>query len=311
MKTLALSLKHYLKLRRSLGYKLREAGALLQRFVLFSKKHHASYVTTKLAVRWANMAVDCHPARKTARLSVVRQFAQYLNAFDPRTEIPPKGIFTDRYRRTHPYLYRDEEVFNLIESANQIPSPKGLRGSTVATLIGLLAVTGMRIGEAVSLDRTDVDLKRGLLTVRRAKGNKSRYVPIHPSTRAVLTRYERLRNGLQPQPQSSRFFLSERGCGLTQGMIRFWFVRISRQIGLRGATDSHGPRVHDLRHRFAIRTLLNWYRSDRDVEVHLPELTTYLGHGRVIDTYWYLTAVPELLRLATQRWQRKGGGPLS
>ena len=168
MNTLAFSLKHYLKLRRSLGYKLRETGDLLHQFVLFSKKHHASFVTTKLAVRWANMAVDCHPARKTALLSIVRQFAQYLNASDPRTEIPPKGIFTERYRRTHPHLYRDEEVFNLIESANQIPSPKGLRGPTVATLIGLLAVTGMRIGEVVGLDRTDVDLKQGHITVRRA-----------------------------------------------------------------------------------------------------------------------------------------------
>jgi integrase len=311
MKTLAFSMKEYLRVRRSLGYKLRDTDGLLRHFVSFAKKHHASYITTKLALQWSSQPLDCQPARKTARLTVVRRFAHYLSAFDPRTETPPKGLLRHRSRRIQPYLYREEDIVKLIEAANKLPSPRGLRGATLATLFGLLAVTGMRIGEAVGLDRTDVDLRQDLITVRKAKGNKSRYVPIHASTRAVLKRYERRRSRIQPGPQSPRFFLSERGTGLTEGMVRFWFVRISRQIGLRGITDSHGPRIHDLRHRFAIRTLLNWYRTDRDVEVHLPELTTFLGHGRVIDTYWYLTATPALLQLATRRWQREGGGPLS
>ena len=310
MKTLATALGDYLQLRRSLGYKLRTPGQMLAQFVRFAKKQCALFITTKLALRWATLPTDCHPAHKAVRLRVVRQFARYLSAGDPRTEIPPPGLLQQRYQRSSPYLYPDEEVLKLIEAARQIPSPKGLRAETVATLFGLLAATGMRVSEAVGLDRMDVDLKQGLLVVRKTKGNKSRYVPIHPSTRAALAGYERLRNRIHPRPQSAGFFLSEGGARLSAGMARFWFLRLSRQIGLRGPTERRGPRLHDLRHRFATRTLLKWYRTHRDVEAHLPELTTYLGHTHVNDTYWYLSAIPELLQLATRRWERKKGGRL-
>jgi integrase/recombinase XerD len=171
-----------------------------------------------------------------------------------------------------------------------------------------LAVTGMRVGEAVALDRKDVDLKQGLLTVRRAKFDKSRLVPIHPTTQKTLLKYERLRDQRYPHPKSPSFFLSERGTRLTDFTVRRWFVIVSHQIGLRAPTDRRGPRIHDLRHRFAFKTILNWYRRGMDVEAHLPELTTYMGHGHVADTYWYISATPELLKLATQRLERRKGG---
>ena len=308
MKTLSRHLQQYLQLRRRLGFKLRDAGGVLSKFVRFAKRQHATFVTTKLALRWATQPVDCHPARWTTRLSMVRQFAQYLSAVDPRTEIPPHGLLPHRYRRRPPYLYTDQEVRALIAAAQQLPSPRHLRGATYATLFGLLAATGMRVGEALGLDRADVDLAQALLTVRQTKGNKARLVPLHLSTSQALGRYERRRDRVCPRPHSPRFFLSERGATLTYWIVRHWFVKVSRQIGLRQPSERHGPRIHELRHRFSIRTLVNWYRTGQDVETHLPELATYLGHGHVNDTYWYLSATPELLQWATRRWQRQEGG---
>lgn len=308
MKTLRQHLQQYLQLRRRLGFKLRDAGSMLSKFVRFAQRQHATFVTTQLALRWAAQPVDCHPALWTTRLSRVRQFARYVSAVDPRTEIPPHGLLPHRYRRKPPYLYSDQEVRALIAAAQQLPSPRHLRGATYATLFGLLAATGLRVGEALGLDRADVDLAQALLTVRQTKANKARLVPLHPSTNQALRRYERLRDRVCPRPQSPRFFLSERGGALTYWIVRYWFIQVSRQIGLRQPADRHGPRIHELRHRFSIRTLVHWYRTGQDVEAHLPELATYLGHGHVTDTYWYLSATPELLHWATRRWQRQEGG---
>ena len=176
-----------------------------------------------------------------------------------------------------------------------------------ATLLGLLAVTGLRIGEATGLDRKDVELHRSLLIVRRAKGNKTRLVPLHLTTRQALERYEAMRDKAFPEPQTTCFFVSERGTRLADCTVNNWFHQVACQIGLRQPGPRRGPRVHDLRHYFAVRTLLRWYRSDTDVETHLPELSTYLGHTGVEQTYWYLSAVPELLQLATRRWQQREG----
>lgn len=308
MTLLSTRLRQYLDLRRKLGFKLIHAGGLLRHFVRFAKEKGASFITTKLALQWATQPADGQPAQWANRLGMVRRFAHYLSGVDSRTEIPPLRLLPHRYRRKAPYLYRQDEVRRLIESARELPSPKGLRGITCSTCFGLLAVSGMRVGEALGLDRQDVDLTDGLITLRRAKGNKSRLIPLHPSTQNALRRYERRRNRICPKASSSSFFVSERGTRLTEWALRYWFIRVSRQIGLRQPSDSHGPRLHDLRHRFAIGTLLKWYRTNQDVEVHLPELTTYLGHAHVSDTYWYLTATPELLRLATRRWERAQGG---
>jgi integrase/recombinase XerD len=169
----------------------------------------------------------------------------------------------------------------------------------------------MRVGEAIGLDRNNVDLQHGVITVRQAKFNKSRLIPVHASTRKQLCTYARQRDKICTHPKSPSFFLSERGTRLTDCTVRRWFIIVSHQIGLRKPGDRRGPRIHDLRHRFAYRTILNWYRRGADVEAHLPELTTYLGHGHVADTYWYISSTPALLRLATQRLERRKGGSIA
>ena len=308
MKRLAFRLDEYLELRHKLGFRLRLAGGLLRRFVRFAQAKRASFITTKLAVQWATQPADCQPAQWANPLGMVRRFAQYVSGTDPRTEIPPQELLPHRYHRKPPYLYRNQEGCRLIQAARQIPSPKDLRALSHATLFGLLAVTGMRVGEAIGLDRNDVDRNQGLLTVRQAKFNKSRLVPVHFPTRKQLRAYARIRDRICPRPNTASFFISERGTRLTDCTVRRWFVIVSHRIGLRAPAGRHGPRIHDLRHRFAYRTILNWYRRDVDVEAQLPELTTYLGHGHVADTYWYISATPELLKLATQRLERRKGG---
>jgi len=311
MSPLTHHLKEYLALRRRLGFQLGRVGYELHKFVRFVQNAKASFITTKLALEWATQPTGCQPAYWAARLGMVRRFAGYLSALDPRTEVPSQGLLPHRFHRKSPYFYSDREVARLIEAAQKIPSPKGLRAATCSTLLGLLAVTGMRLGEALGLDRRDVDLDQCLLKVRQAKFNKSRWVPIHPTTQKQLQEYQRLRNQIFPHPPNPSFLLSEQGTRLTQWIARRWFIRLSYQIGLRRPTDHCGPRIHDLRHRFVIQTLRDWYRTNKDVEAHLPELATYIGHGHVSDTYWYISAAPELLQLATERLERKHGAPLS
>ncbi len=198
----------------------------------------------------------------------------------------------------------------MLEAAKQLPSKIGLRPYTYYTLFGLLAVTGMRMSESVSLQCKDVDLTQGILTIVQTKFGKSRLLPIHPSAQRALKQYECRRDRICPNPQDPNFFLSESGSRLTGGNVRHTFVKLSRQIGLRGPHASHGPRLHDLRHAFAVRTILNWYREDIDVQRQLPKLATYLGHTHVHDTYWYLSAVPELMQLAIIRMEKAERGTL-
>jgi integrase len=308
MNLLSRRLKDYLELRQHLGFKLHATSRELRQFVRFARQQRASFITTKLALRWATQSTTCQPARWTTLLGKVRRFAEYLSALDPRTEIPPQGLLPHRYHRKTPYLYSDREVVQLIQAAQQIPSPKGLRATTYSTLFGLLAVTGMRVGEALHLDREDVQIDQNLLQVRQAKFSKSRWVPVHPTTGERLRQYQRLRDRVCPHPQSPGFFLSERGTRLAWWNVRHWFLRVSYQIGLRPPRGHRSPRLHDLRHRFASKVILTWYRRGMDVEAHLPQLTTYLGHGHVTDTYWYISATPELLKLATQRLEHRKGG---
>jgi integrase len=216
-------------------------------------------------------------------------------------------LLPHRYARKPPYIYTGREIKRLIAVARQLPSATGLRPATYATLFGLLAVTGLRISEALALNRADVDGAQAVLTIRRTKFGKSRLVPVHPATQRALARYARRRDRVYPKPMTESFFVSEHGARLTQWTVRYTFNRLSRRIGLRGPADRRGPRLHDLRHRLAVDTLLRWYRAGVDVERHLPELSTYLGHRHVADTYWYLSAVPELLRLAAARLEARGG----
>lgn len=307
MTSLAIHRDNYLKLRRQLGFKLVVPGILLRNFVQFAQKQRASFITTKLAVRWATQPISIKAKQRAVRLGVVRRFAVYVSAMDPRTEIPAKNLLPFQYRRPTPYLYRDEEVLRLIRATGQIDEANVLKCATYATLFGLLAVTGMRVGEAIALECKDVNLPQALLTIPKAKGDKARLIPLHSSTGQAMQRYADLRAKHCPRPSSCSFFISESGTSLCYSTVIRWFLVLSRRIGLRKPGDLHGPRLHDLRHRFAIQTLLNWYRSDVDVDAHLPELSTYLGHVHVNDTYWYLSAAPELLQYAARRWQHRAG----
>jgi integrase/recombinase XerD len=297
------ALTDYLSIRRSLGFRLREPETSLRNFVAFLRAEGASYITRELALRWATQPSTVQPATWAWRLSMVRRFATWHSATEPRTEIPPAALLPHRYRRKPPHIYSDEEIKKLLCRTQQLPSLKGLRARTYTTLFGLLVATGMRVNEAVSLERPDVNLDLGILYIRRTKFGKSRYVPVHPSTIDALKKYAEARDCIFPAPLTPAFFISERGCRITDCMARYTFAKVSQQVGLRPTAKGHGrgPRLHDMRHRFAACTLIHWYRTGCDVERELPKLATYLGHVHVNDTYWYLEAVPELLQLATER----------
>jgi integrase/recombinase XerD len=311
MKSLSRHLEDYLALRRRLGFKLRNTEGLLRQFIRFGKENGASDVTTQVVVSWATQRRQSEPVTIAARYRTARLFALYLSTLGGHVEVPPAGLLPCRKDRKSPYIYSDREVIDLMRAAAKLPSPKRLRGPTLSTLIGLLAATGMRVGEAIGLDRSNVDLPNAMLIIEHAKGDRTRLVPIHASTCKALGRFGRLRDRLCPQAKSRSFFISERGTRLNDNRVRAWFATVSRHIGLRGPHDSRGPRLHDLRHRFTVKALLRWYRTNKDAEVHMPELSTYLGHLHVSGTYWYLSAVPELLQQATRRWERSKGGQLS
>jgi len=309
MKTLSRHLKDYLTLRRQLGFKLFVEGSFLRSFVRFAREQRAKCATTKLALQWAMLPANITQTQRARRLGVVRRFAEYLRLLEPRTEVPPQKLIPFRVHRPEPYLFSDKQVLQLIGAARQIDPRHKIKGLTLGTLFGLLAVTGMRVGETLALDREDIAFAEALLTIRWAKGKKSRLVPLHPSTVEALQRYARLRDEIYPRPIGRKFFVWDRGAPLRYQMAWEWFRVAACQAGLRQLGGGRGgPRIHDLRHYFAVRTLLNWYRGDVDVDARLPELATFLGHVHVSDTYWYLSAVPELLQLATRRWERAEKG---
>lgn len=305
MTSLAKMSSDYLRLRRSLGFKLQSYDRYLARFLAFMRQQGASRITTELVVRWAVLPPKRTPAEQARRLRIVRGFSQYCTGVDPRTEVPPKGLLPGRDRRVQPYIYTDDEIEQLMLAAKQlpstVPSAPGLRAATYETLIGLIVATGIRISEALRLDRADIDWADGLLTIRETKFCKSRLVPIHSTTARALRRYLQRRDKIYRTPTTVAFFVGENGDRLGYYGVRATFVRLSRETGLRGPHDSRGPRIHDCRHRFAVRTLIRWYRERADVEQLLPVLSTYLGHVKVSDTYWYLSAIPELLQLAMAR----------
>jgi len=308
MSTMRATIDEYLTLRRGLGFKLIQEGRWLGQFASFLERRRSPHITTQLALEWATQPAHAHPSRLARRLSVVRGFASYQAARDPHAEVPPVGLLANRITRKPPYIYSDREIGILLAAAARLPSTTGLRAQTYATLLGLLAVAGLRISEAVGLERADVDLVEGSLHVRRTKFGKSRLVPVHASTRQALADYVDFRDRIWRRPITARFFVGEHGGQLTVNIVEKTFVRVSKQVGLRGPGDSHGPRLHDLRHRFAVRVLLDWYRAGADVEHRLPMLSTYLGHAHVTDTYWYLSAVPELMAFVIARLESRPRG---
>jgi integrase len=295
-------------MRRSLGFKLREAGTALTDFATFLEQHHASYITQALALAWAQRPSHTQPANWAQRLSFVRGFARYRSATDPRTQIPPQGLLPFQPKRARPFLYSDVNIRNLLRAALRMECryERGkLRPWAYYCLFGLLSVSGLRLGEACNLELQDVDLKTAVLTIRGAKFGKDRLVPLHRSTRAVLAKYiARRRRHWEKRAVSSYLFVSSWGNHLDTGDVHRTFYALSKQIGLRGPSDKYGPRIHDLRHRFATMTLLRWYRSGEDVERRLPFLSAYLGHVHVNDTFWYLSAWPELMQQAMSRLEQ-------
>jgi integrase len=297
------ALERYISMRRGFGHKLKCEALLLSRFVTRMDQQGATIITSKLALDWATQ--ETRPPTWPGRLSAVRGFARHLSSTEPRTEIPPWGILAAAQRRT-PYIYSDREITSLLDAMLEYPSAKGLHRWTYYCLFGLLAVTGLRVSEAFKLKREDVDLDAGVLTIRDTKFGKSRVVPIHSTTASVLSDYATRRDALRSTPISPAFFVGEQGRELNHGAIYLAFCTISRQIGLRHSGDAYsGPRIHDLRHSYAVATLIRWYRDGEDVEQLLPVLATYLGHGDINATYWYLSACPELMEHAARRLETR------
>lgn len=305
MNTLRQAVHAYLRMRRDLGFKLREAGKALLDFSSYMQRRRAPYITQALALTWAQQPANAQPAYWARRLSFIRGFARYRSATDPRTQVPPQGLLPYRPHRARPYLYCDDEIRRLLRAALDMhcryESGK-LLPWVYYCLFGLLSVSGLRLGEARDLQLDDVDLKAGVLTVRNTKFGKARLVPLHASTCQVLQDYiDRRERHWAKRPVSSYLFVSSWGNRLDYGEIHRTFYALSRQIGLRADGDHHGPRLHDMRHRFATNTLVNWYRSNQDPQRLLPVLSAYLGHVHVEDTQWYLNGCPELMDEAMRR----------
>lgn len=308
MKTLPEAIQDYLALRRSLGFKLKRHSRFLEEFALFLEQAGESRITARLALQWATQPKQIQQSEWAARLSVVRGFARYWSATDPTTEIPPEGLLPYRHRRAQPYLYSDEQIHQLLEAAKNMPAQHSLQPWTYHCLFGLLAVTGLRIREALNLRSTDVDWSDGILTIRDSKFGKSRLIPLHASSLKVLSDYGARRDLLFAHRKTPYFFCSRRDGRLDEGQVRRVFYVISRQMGIRGASASRGPRLHDFRHRFAVQTLLHWHRTGEDVRRRLPILSTYLGHGHVTDPYWYVTGTPERMAEVGQRLDKRWEG---
>jgi integrase len=290
--------EEYLGVRRAVGFKLVRHGRLLADFVRFLAQQGIDTVTIDAAMAWAAQPQDVSLVWIGERLGIVRGFARWLSAVEPATEVPPPGLVPVGPRRQTPYLFSQAEIAALLTAARQDPHP--LRAATLETFIGLLAATGMRPSEAMNLDRHDLDPTRGLVTVRATKFGKSRLVPLHPSTLDALDHYLAIRDQICPRPASLALLVWSSGNRLGHSTVQPAFRRL---LGLAGitASGSRRPRLHALRHSFAVRTLLGWYQDGLDVQALLPALSTYMGHVDPSKTYWYLTGVPELLGLAAAR----------
>lgn len=302
MSALRQSVEDYLQVRRALGYKLTIHGRVLPQFIEFLEQRDATVITISLALEFATQPQNASVVWWHQRLAIIRGFASYLRAFDPRTEVPSAELLPAKFRRAIPYLYSETEIEALMAAARGIRS--ALKAATYQTLIGLLAVTGMRIGEAIALDRDDLELAEERLTVRRGKNGRSREVALHASTVAALEAYARLRDELCPRPKDRSFLITNVGTRLYYGTVWHEFDRIRRRAGLDRESLGRRVRMHDLRHVFVLRTLLGWYREDADVEAQLPLLSTFLGHVDPSSSYWYFEATPQLLALAAQRLER-------
>lgn len=291
--------REYLALRRSLGHKLEEHTRRLPSFVAYLEQSGNTTVTIDAALVWAQQ--PGYPPGSSVpphRLSIARGFARFMSGIDPATEIPPPGLLPAHRSRRIPYLYTPTDIQALMRAANEIPTP--LRAATYRTLIGLLAATGMRVGEAIRLTRVDIDWDDGVLKIRETKFGKSRELPLHPSTRDALAGYARVRDREQPRPSAESFFVSTAGTELIYTDVGFTFRKLLRVTDV-GRGSPVIPRIHDVRHSYTVRTVIGWYQAGENVAAMLPRLSTYLGHSDPRHTYTYLSASPELLALAAGR----------
>jgi integrase len=289
----------YLTMRRALGFKLKEPARLLRHYVAYLDSIGAGIITVDSAMAWATSAAQASPWYVSLRMGAVRGFARHMASLDPATEVPPPDLLAAQYERLVPFLYSADDVAALMDAAGRCRTP--LVGATYRTLIGLLAVTGMRVGEAIHLDRDDVDWDQSVLVVRDSKFGKSREVALHLSALAALKEYALIRDRHCPDPHTKAWFISSTGTRLIYNNVHLRFHRLTQVVGLVPRSPRCRPRIHDLRHTFAATTLLGWYQSGEDVAAKMALLSTYLGHIEPVSTYWYLTATPELMQLVAQR----------
>jgi integrase len=303
--TLAAAADDYLRVRRALGYKLDRQGRQLLQFIAYLDDVGATTVTIEHALGWATLPADATGGYWCDRLSVVRQFARYLHTIDPSCEVPAKGLLPHRRERPIPSLFTPTDIARLMRAAQRLRGE--LHAATTQTLIGLLAVTGIRVGEAIALGRDDVDRAGQLIRVIDGKFAKSREVAVHDATIAALDSYTAVRDRICPAPRCEAFFLSRNGTRLLYQCVRRVFKRLVAACGLEDRSPNSPPRPHSLRHSFAVSTLCDWYANDLDVQARLPLLTTHMGHVIPASTYYYLTAAPDLLALAARRLQDHPG----
>ena len=291
----------YLTLRRQLGFELREHEQALWLFAKYIEEtEHHGPITVELAVRWATAANKSTVAAR--RLQIVRQFAVYRRQSDPGTEVPPKGLLSIRQRRRIPHIYSEAEVTAIARAASRLRPSHGLRPHVSVALFGLLASAGLRISEALRLTRADVDLDTGLCRVAKGKFGKSRVIPLSASTTQALRKYTDHRDRFDIAGRTTAFFVTDSGAlRYTQAASAFFRIRSDLQWNGRARRR---PRIHDLRHTFAVRRLIRWLCEGVDVDTKIGTLATYLGHTHVRHTYWYLTAIPELLAIAGHRFEQ-------
>ena len=296
----------YFAVRRALGYKLVRSEKLLAQFLTFVESRGEDHLTTETAVAWATQPVAGGRDWAYARLSIVRRFAMHLRGIDPATEVPPTHLLLRQRRRATPYLYSEADIATLIATAGKLRTPH--RVATYRTLIALLMVTGVRVGEAIDLDCDDFDAINGLLTIRNAKFGKSREVPLHPTAVSALGSYLRRNDRPRRSPDTLALFVSETDTRLLYNSVQQTFRRLVADSGLQPRSAFCRPRLHDFRHSFAVNTILDGYRNGGQPQGRLALLSTYLGHVDPGGTYWYLSAAPELMTLAGDRLERHLGG---
>lgn len=296
----------YIAVRRCLGFKLVAYPWMLHDFVDYLEAHGESKITTQLALEWAQRpGAGSHLSYLGKRLCVVRGFARHLRAFDPATEVPAAYLMGWQSCRATPYIYSEADIQAVMSAAGSL-KPES-RAFTYETLVGLLFVTGARVGEMIRLDRDDIDWDDAVVVIRYSKFGKSRELPLHPSTVDSLVRYAEVRDRVCPQPETSSFFVNTLGRRLAYETVQQVFNKLTDAAGLRARSDNCRPRIHDIRHSLACTTLIDWYRSGVDVQAQLPVLSAWLGHAKPENSYWYLSAVPELLALAAERRQQHQG----